>query len=68
MAMSLKLSRREVVMAALSGSAVAQTNPAQPGKTQEELPSARTQILRNAEVLTKFELPMSTEPAFQFKA
>ena len=67
--MSSKITRRELA-AAVSTSAVllAQPPPPLPGNPEEELKAARDQIQRNSEILSKVELPMSTEPAVHFKA
>jgi hypothetical protein len=60
-----KISRRKLIAAA-AGTAVAsaQSGPAQPDLAR----AAREQNQRSGEVLTKFELPIATEPAFHFKA
>jgi hypothetical protein len=60
----MKLTRRQLVIAAAVGSAAlkasAQSAPA---------PQAATDTIRqNAETLAKFTIPIATEPAFQFKA
>ena len=36
--------------------------------TDAELQSAREQVKANVTALSQFEVPMSTEPAFEFKA
>ena len=58
----MKISRRELAGVALAVSASAQTTES------DELTLAQKQVARNSEVLLKHELPMSTEPAFHFKA
>jgi hypothetical protein len=71
----MKISRRRLMQsavigagAALSPAALAQT-PAQPAAPETDfLAAARDQARRNAEALAKADLPMSTEPAFSFKA
>jgi hypothetical protein len=63
--MSAKLSRRELAALALAGAGAAQVT-AQTEPTDEAV--AKQRIQSNAETLDRFELPMSTEPAFQFKA
>jgi hypothetical protein len=41
----------------------------QPAPTADaELQSAREQVKANVTALSQFEVPMSTEPAFEFKA
>jgi hypothetical protein len=68
----MKLSRRN--MLALTGAgaglyqAIAQTPPAAPAAPTDLLEKARQDNRRGAENLTRFEIPMSTEPAFTFRA
>jgi hypothetical protein len=55
-----------------AGAALAQT-PAQPPAADapanpDKLAAAREENRRSAENLSKFEIPMSTEPAFNFRA
>ena len=72
----MKLTRRELVMAAGSAAAtvaLAQTSPAQPQGARDFSDSdfnkeARDNVQRNGETLANFGIPMATEPAFQFKA
>ena len=59
----MKISRRELAGVALAVSASAQTI-----SESDELAQAQKQVARNSEALLKHELPMSTEPAFHFKA
>jgi hypothetical protein len=65
----MKLNRRQLVTAAtgtaLAVKAIAQQTPAAPS---DFMKAARDANQRNAETLAKFEVPVSTEPAFQFKA
>ena len=68
-----KITRRRLLRgspaAALWGSALdAQTTAAVPQSAEEELKLARKRTQGNVERLAKFPLPMSTEPAFQFRA
>jgi hypothetical protein len=69
--MNGKITRRRLAAAALgSGIALrageAQTpDPATPGDLNA---TAKEQVHKHSETLAKFDLPMSTEPAFQFKA
>jgi hypothetical protein len=62
----MQLTRRKLAAAVLAPAAVAlpQTQSTQP----DELTAARQRLKDNAAVLGKIEIPMSTEPAFQFKA
>jgi hypothetical protein len=63
----MKLTRRELVIAA-AGSVVAVNASAQTAPAQDFAKQARDRVQANADTLAKFEIPMSTEPAFQFKA
>ena len=66
----MKITRRRLAAATLApAAAMAQAPPAAPSESPEELlKNAREQVRRNGESLAKFQVPMSTEPAFQFKA
>ena len=66
----MKITRRQVAAAiaavstgAGTGAATAQTQPA-----ADDLTFARDRLKANANALSSVPLPMSTEPAFQFKA
>ena len=62
---------RRQLAAALSASALlaqAPSTPPLPQNPDEELKAAKESIQRNGDQLAKFPLPMSTEPAVQFKA
>ena len=59
----MQLTRRKLALALLVPAASAQA-PA----PVDEVQAARDRIKTNGEALTKVDLPMSTEPAFQFKA
>jgi len=62
-----KITRRELAAAALGSAAALPAAP--PQSAPEDLDTvAKEQVRKNAEELAKFDLPMSTEPAFQFKA
>jgi hypothetical protein len=66
------MTRRELVIAApaalLAQAQTPQTTPPQaPRNPEEELNAAREQQRRNAALLDKVALPMSTEPACHFK-
>jgi hypothetical protein len=58
----MKISRRALAQVALAGSALAQTPPA------DDLEQARKQVEANSEILRKYEISITAEPAFQFKA
>ena len=60
----MKFTRRKLAAALLAPAAAAQT----PAPPVDEAHAARDRIKANAEQLAKVDLPMSTEPAFQFKA
>lgn len=63
----MKLSRRSLL--ALTGASVmAQTTAPPPPTPADRLEKARADNLQNAEKLTDFQIPMSTEPAFVFRA
>jgi hypothetical protein len=66
--MKIKFTRRELAVMAAAGAvtAPAQTPPQSAG--EDPAKAARDLNARNVETLTKFEIPISTEPAFQFKA
>jgi hypothetical protein len=64
--MKTEITRRSLALAAL-GSAAA-LNTAKSEATEDLNAAAKEQIRKNSEAMDKFELPMSTEPAFQFKA
>jgi hypothetical protein len=66
--MSPRLSRREVAAVLAAPAAAFAQAPASPKPQAAEdlLEAARGQVRRNAELLAKQEMPMTTEPAFQF--
>lgn len=66
----MKLSRRDLgitAAAVMVTRAAAQTAPV-PLTAAAQAAAAKDANQRAAETLAKFEIPMSTEPAFQFKA
>jgi hypothetical protein len=66
--MKPKFTRRELALAAATGAIAAHAQvTTQPGGV-DPAKEARDLNARNVETLTKFEIPISTEPAFQFKA
>jgi hypothetical protein len=66
--MKREFTRRELALTAAAGAVTARAQaPGQTGGDDLEK-AARDLNARNAETLTKFEIPISTEPAFQFKA
>jgi hypothetical protein len=56
----MKITRRELVIAAAAGTVALKAQP------QTQSPADR--IKQNADTLAKFSIPITTEPAFQFKA
>lgn len=61
----MKVTRRELAISLAGAAALAadaQTTPADPTV------AARDAVEKNSQALAKFAIPMSTEPAFQFKA
>jgi hypothetical protein len=73
--MAKKITRRALGAVLASAAALAQaplttppSMPPLPKNPEEELKAARDQGHQTGEQLAKFDLPMSVEPAFQFKA
>jgi hypothetical protein len=60
---SMKITRRTLAISALAGAASAAQQT-----TTDELEQARKQVELTSQALLKFEVAMSVEPAFQFKA
>ena len=70
--MPSQFTRRQLA-AAVAGSAAllgqtAPPPPPLPANPEEEILAIRTQLRANSELLAKFDLPISTEPAAHFKA
>ena len=65
--MLMKLTRRQLAAAVVSATAMAQTRQT-PARPADELQAARERIKANGETLAQHQVPMATEPAFQFKA
>ncbi len=63
----MNLTRRELAAVLTSTAALAQPQPPAPG-VEDELKAARGRLAANAGTLARQEVPMATEPAFQFKA
>ncbi|MGD0871730.1 MAG: hypothetical protein ABSB88_19425 [Bryobacteraceae bacterium] len=63
----MKLTRRQLAAAVVSATAMAQTRQT-PARPADELQAARERIKANGETLAQHQVPMATEPAFQFKA
>ncbi len=65
----MKLTRRQLAASlAASAAAMAQTQSAPLAGDDEERKAARESLRAAAAELAKVEIPMATEPAFQFKA
>jgi hypothetical protein len=62
----MKLTRREMVAALAPAAAMAQA-PA-PATPADELKAAQARLKANSQALAKLQVPMETEPAFQFRA
>jgi hypothetical protein len=60
---SMKITRRTLAISALASAASAAQQT-----TSNELERARKQVELTSQVLLKYEISMSVEPAFQFKA
>ncbi len=71
--MSRKITRRKLALA-LAGSGAASAlagrpqGPTPPRNALDDLETARRRVKATGALLAKYEVPMSTEPAFQFKA
>ena len=59
----MKLTRRELATVLAPAAVAAQSAP-----PADELKTARDRLKAAADILARQEVPMSTEPAFQFKA
>jgi hypothetical protein len=64
----MKLTRRQLATALTSAAALGQTPSGPPATPDEELKAARDRLQANGAALARQEVPMATEPAFQFKA
>jgi hypothetical protein len=65
----MKLTRRELAAALAASAPLAGQAPgAQPENPAEELKAATERLRRSTETVSKFTLPMATEPAFSFRA
>ena len=60
----MKITRRKLTAALLVAPAV----PAALAQAADPLQTAKDRIQANSQALAKLEIPMSLEPAFQFKA
>jgi hypothetical protein len=65
----MDISRRQLAGVILAGTAVAQVpQPPAPQSADAELEGARSERRAAARIIARVALPMTTEPAFQFKA
>lgn len=64
----MKLTRRQMVAALAPAMAVAQAPSPAPSTPADELKAAEARLKANSEALAKLQVPMDTEPAFQFRA
>jgi len=63
----MRLTRRQLAaMVSAAGIAQAQTEP-RAAAPADELQTARERLKANSDLLAQQQVPMSTEPAFQFK-
>ena len=60
----MKITRRKLAIALAAPTVAAQT----PALSADPLESAKARVKANSEALAKEHVPISTEPAFQFKA
>lgn len=68
--MSLKITRRDLAAVLGSAAGVAAVHAQKPpaGRPEDLNAVAQEEIRKNSQALAKVGLPVSTEPAFQFKA
>jgi hypothetical protein len=65
---NIKLTRRQLATALTSAAALAQTPSGPPTTSEDDLKAARDRVQANGAALARQEVPVATEPAFQFKA
>ena len=64
----MKLTRRQWGTALATAATAAAQQPSAPTAPADDLTVARDRLRANARALSATEIPMATEPAFQFKA
>jgi len=64
----MTLTRRELAAAAVAVVAAPSAEPQAPQSAADLAKVVHDANQRNSEALTKFEIPIATEPAFQFRA
>jgi hypothetical protein len=68
--LTVKFTRRKLAATLAASAAATMAQPQTPSSAtpDEELKAARERIKTAADALTRQEVPLATEPAFQFKA
>lgn len=65
----MRLTRRQLAAVLAPAAALAQTSPSAPAADPDrEIQAARDRLKAIGEALARQEVPMATEPAFQFRA
>jgi hypothetical protein len=64
----MDISRRQLAAVVLASTAVAQAQTPEQPQPEGDVDAARLQQRAAAQVIARVALPMTTEPAFQFKA
>jgi hypothetical protein len=64
----MTLTRRELAAAAVAAVSAPSAEPQEPQSAADLAKVVHDANQRNSEALTKFEIPIATEPAFQFRA
>jgi len=64
----MDISRRQLAAVVLAGTAAAQTPPAPKPEPEGDVDGARLRQRAAAQIIARVPLPMTVEPAFQFKA
>lgn len=67
----MKLTRRQLALASFASLAARAQTPAPPrpeSTPENELSAAKAGVIKTADSLSQFEIPMTTEPAFAFEA
>jgi hypothetical protein len=64
--MRTKFSRRQLAVSLVAAAPALAQNPA-PATLTDPLAKAREVLQKNGEILSKFEIPLSTQPSFIFK-
>lgn len=68
--MSKKITRRDLtaMLGSVAGIASVRAQSPPPSQPEDLNAAAKDQLRKNSATLSEFDLPMSTEPAFHFKA